>query len=177
MCIQNLKTLALTEAKKFVTENLLGEEEKWTNKGNDKQQHVDSLLHNTTSHIQHLTQISLCITLEWEMEKWKKKAKFNHRILVFLFGPSQGVYKIWRLAVIGAENSETKSFNGEKEKWTNKGNDKQQHADSLLHNTTVISNICTKFKNPRRSSAWEIFDTTFPMYYIGVRDGKNGKRW
>ena len=33
MCIQNLKTLALIEAKKFVTENLLGEKEKWTNKG------------------------------------------------------------------------------------------------------------------------------------------------
>ena len=37
MCIQNLKTLALIEAKKFVTENLLGEKEKWTNKGNDKE--------------------------------------------------------------------------------------------------------------------------------------------
>ena len=33
MCIQNLKTLAPIEAKKFVTENLLGEKEKWTNKG------------------------------------------------------------------------------------------------------------------------------------------------
>ena len=32
MCIQNLKTLALIEAKKFVTENLRGEKEKWTNK-------------------------------------------------------------------------------------------------------------------------------------------------
>ena len=58
MCIQNLKTLALIEAKKFVTENLLGEQEKWTNKGNDKQQHTDSLLHNKTSHTQHLYQIS-----------------------------------------------------------------------------------------------------------------------
>ena len=57
MCIQS-KTLALTEAKKFVTENLLGEKERWTNKGNDKQQHADSLLHYTTSHTQHLYQIS-----------------------------------------------------------------------------------------------------------------------
>ena len=80
MCIQNLKILALIEAKKFVTENLLGEKEKWTNKGNDKQQYTDSLLHNRTGHTQHLyqilkilgtvvpekslTQISLCITLE-----------------------------------------------------------------------------------------------------------------
>ena len=58
MCIQNLKTLVLIEAKNFVTENLLGEKKKWTNKGNDKQQNADSLFHNTTSHIQHLYQIS-----------------------------------------------------------------------------------------------------------------------
>ena len=80
MCIQNLKTLALIELEKFVTENLLGEKEKWTNKENDKQQHADPLLHNTTSHTKHLlpnfkilgtvvpekslTQFSLCITLE-----------------------------------------------------------------------------------------------------------------
>ena len=58
MCIQNLKTLALIEAEKFVTENLLGEKEKWTNKENDKQQYAGSLLHNTRSHTQHLYQIS-----------------------------------------------------------------------------------------------------------------------
>ena len=59
MCIQNLKTLALIESEKYVTENLLGDQKKkWTNKGNDKQQHADSLLHNTTSHTQHLYQIS-----------------------------------------------------------------------------------------------------------------------
>ena len=39
----------------------------------------------------------------------------------------------------------------------------------------VIPNIFTKFQNPRHSSSWEIFDTNFPMYYIGVRDGKKGK--
>ena len=49
MCIQNLKTLALKEDEKFVTENLFGDKEKLRNKGND---------HNTTSHIQHLYQIS-----------------------------------------------------------------------------------------------------------------------
>ena len=54
MCIKNLKTLGLIKAKKFVTETLLGEKEKRTNKRNDKQQHADSLLHNTTSHTQHL---------------------------------------------------------------------------------------------------------------------------
>ena len=39
----------------------------------------------------------------------------------------------------------------------------------------VIPNICTKFQNPRCSSSWEIFDTNFPMYYMGVRDGKKKK--
>ena len=48
MCIKKLKILGLIKAKKFVTETLLGEKGKWTNKGNDKQQHADSLLHNTT---------------------------------------------------------------------------------------------------------------------------------
>ena len=33
MCIQNLKILALTEAKKFVTENLLGDKEKMDKQG------------------------------------------------------------------------------------------------------------------------------------------------
>ena len=57
-CIQNLKTLAVIGAENSVTKNFIGEKEKWTNKGNDKQQHADSLLHNTTSHTQHLYQIS-----------------------------------------------------------------------------------------------------------------------
>ena len=57
-CIRNLKTLALTEAEKSVTENLIGEKEKWTSKGNGKQQETDSLLHNATRHTQHLHQIS-----------------------------------------------------------------------------------------------------------------------
>ena len=57
-CIQNLKTLAVTGAENSVTKSFIGEKEKWTNKGNDKQQHADSLLHNTASHTQHLYQIS-----------------------------------------------------------------------------------------------------------------------
>ena len=52
--IQNLKTLALIEAEKSVTEIFIGEEEKWTNNGNDKQEEADSLLHNTTSYTQHI---------------------------------------------------------------------------------------------------------------------------
>ena len=43
---------------KNVTEIFIGEEEKWTNKGNDKQEEADSLLHNITSYTQYLYQIS-----------------------------------------------------------------------------------------------------------------------
>ena len=73
-------------------------------------------------------------------KKWKKKGNINHRILVsfsqYTWPLSRCIQNLKTLAVIRAENSLTKSFIGEKEKWTNKGNDKQQHADSLLHNTT-----------------------------------------
>ena len=43
-CIQNLKTLAQIEAEKSVTENFVREEEKWTNKGTDKQHVADFFL-------------------------------------------------------------------------------------------------------------------------------------
>ena len=39
----------------------------------------------------------------------------------------------------------------------------------------VKPKFCTKFQNPRHSISWEIFDTNFPMYYIGVRDEKKRK--
>ena len=86
MCIQNLKTLALIEAEKFVTENLIGEKNGQT----------------------------------WGM--------ISSSMLILFYTIQQ-----------------------------------------------VISNICTKFQNPRHSSSCEIFDTNFPMYYIGRRDGKKGK--
>ena len=84
-CKQNLKTLTVIGAENSVTKSFIGEKEKWTNKGNDKQQHADSLLHNMSyptfvpnfkilgavNPEKSLTQISLCITLEWEMEKRK----------------------------------------------------------------------------------------------------------
>ena len=52
-----------------------------------------------------------------------------------------------------AEKSLTKNFIGEKETWTNKGNDK--HEDAYLSYTIqqVIPNVCTKFQNPRWSSS------------------------
>ena len=58
MCIENLKTLAQTEAEKSAKENFVREKEKWMNKGTDKQYVVDSLIHSTTCHYQALYQIS-----------------------------------------------------------------------------------------------------------------------
>ena len=40
-----------------------------------------------------------------------------------------------------------------KEKWTNKGTDKPYVADSLIHSTSIIPDVCTKFQNPRSSSS------------------------
>ena len=57
-CKQNLKTLAPIGAVKSVTEISIGEKEKLTNKGTDKQYVAVLLLHNTTHHYQALYQIS-----------------------------------------------------------------------------------------------------------------------
>ena len=58
MCKQNLKTLAQTGAEKSVTEDIVREKEKWTNKGTGNQYLADSYLHSTTCHHQALYQIS-----------------------------------------------------------------------------------------------------------------------
>ena len=48
----------------------------------------------------------------------------------------------------------TEIFVREKEKWTNKGTDKQYVADSLLHTVQlVITKLCAKFQDPRSSSS------------------------
>ena len=39
----------------------------------------------------------------------------------------------------------------------------------------VIPNILYQISNLRCSYSWEIFDTNFPKYYTGVRDGKKAK--
>ena len=69
-----------------------------------------------------------------------------------------------------------KCFIGEKEKWTNKRNDKSSMLILFHTIQQVIPNISIKFQNPRCSCSGEIFDTNFPMYYIGVRDGKKKKK-
>ena len=57
------------------------------------------------------------------------------------------------LGAVVPEKSLTKTFIGEKEKRTNKGNDKNEDADSVLCNKKVVHNVCTKFQNPRCSSS------------------------
>ena len=78
-----------------------------------------------------LIQISLCIPLEWEMEKREKKVKRslrNFSIVVFFYTTL--------CRCIAAEKSVTKNFIGEKEKNDKKKrNDKNENADSLLHDT------------------------------------------
>ena len=80
------------------------------------------------------------------------------------------------LALIEAEKSVIEKLIGEKEKY---GQIKEMVSiRKLILSYTVqqvIPNICTKFQNPKCSCSWEIFDTNFPTYYIGVRDGKMEK--
>ena len=72
-------------------------------------------------------------------------AKINLGILVFF--PT-----IYLATFIGAEKSVIKNLIAEKERWTNKWNDKQSTIQ------LVIPNICTKFQKPRCHSSCEIFD-------------------
>ena len=69
------------------------------------------------------TDLSYKLTGSGEL-KWKKKTARQH--LGFLsqniLGPSQGIYKIWRLAVIQGEVSMMEIFTGEREKWISNGN-------------------------------------------------------
>ena len=52
---------------------------------------------------------------------------------------------------VALEKSLIKYFIVEKEKWTNKGNDEHEDADSFIHDV-VVPNVCTKCLNPRCSS-------------------------
>ena len=75
-----------------------------------------------------------------EKRKFEKKAKINISSLIFfntIYLATLKVYtKFEDQGPIEAEKSVTESFVGEKEKWTNKGTDKQYVADSLLHSKT-----------------------------------------
>ena len=151
MCIQNLTTLTLIEAKKFVTENLLGEKEKLTNKAMISSSRlilfytIQQVIPNICTKFQNPRRSSsweivwhkFPYVLHWS-ERWKKKVKINHRILVFFLTLYLAPLKVYTKFEDSGCNTSwefcDEMFIGEKDKWTNKGNDKQQHADSLLHN-------------------------------------------
>ena len=69
------------------------------------------------------------------MGEMGKRNKFHNLVFFFLHNilhRSQDVYKIWRLALTAGEKSVVDIY--KQENWTNKGNYKQEDADSLLHN-------------------------------------------
>ena len=92
------------------------------------------------------------------MKKEEKEGKMNLSTLV-LFSVMHLVVLMWyiknlkNMAQIEAEKSVTENFVREKEKWTNKGTDKQYVADSLYTVQLVITKLCTKFQDPRSSSS------------------------
>ena len=89
---------------------------------------------------------------------------------------SRCIRNLKTLALIETEKSVTENLIGEKENGQIMEMVSIRRLFLSYTMQQVIPNICTKFQNPRCSCFCEIFDTNFPMYYIGVRDGKNGKR-
>ena len=73
------------------------------------------------------------------------------------------------------EISVKKNFIWEKKEWTNKGNDKHENAESLLHytssHTQCVYQISNSYMQQLLRNLWHIF----PMYYTGMRDGKKEK--
>ena len=57
------------------------------------------------------------------------------------------------LGAVVSEKSLPKTCIRGKEKWMKKGNDMHADADSVLHDTRVVLNVCTKFQNHRCSSS------------------------
>ena len=66
---------------------------------------------------------------------------------------SKCIQNLKTLAVIPAENSVTKSFIGEKAKWTNKAMICSSMLILFYTLQKVMPNICIKFQNPRCSSS------------------------
>ena len=90
----------------------------------------------------------------------KKANKFQHLVLFFFTQFTSTlcwcIRNLKTLAFIGAEKSVTKIIR-EKER-LDKGNDMHKDADSPLKIKPVKASVCTKFKNIRNRSFWEIFD-------------------
>ena len=63
-------------------------------------------------------------------------------------------------------------FIRKKEKWTNKGTNKQYVADSFLHSTTCHTQPFYQICNLSQVVAMKSLTEDVHMHYIGVRDGK-----
>ena len=79
------------------------------------------------------------------------------------------------LAVIGAQNSVRKVLLDRNKNGQIKGMIRSSMLILFYTIQQVIPNIRTIVQNPRRNSSLEIFYANYPMYYIGVRDGKKEK--
>ena len=96
------------------------------------------------------TNVPMYYILVWLWEMWKKENRKRRQKLISASWFSFPLYisqlsrcrqNLKILALIGAEKSVTENFIGEKDKWTDKGNYKQEEADSLLHNPTFVPNF------------------------------------
>ena len=88
------------------------------------------------------TQISLLYYIgvrDGKIQKWKKKARINLSILIIFLTIYLATLKVYtKFEDFGTHRSREIcdiNFIGQKEKWTNNGNDKQEEADFLLQNT------------------------------------------
>ena len=126
-----------------------------------------------------LTQISLCITLEWEMEKrrnGKSKTKENFllsSIFHFSFSFTQYTSTLCKciqylktLALLAVQKSVTKNILDEKKNGQIKGMISLRMLILSYTIQQVIPNVYAKFQYPRWSSSWEIFDKIF----FGVKE-------
>ena len=88
MFVQNFKILGVVVPEKSWMKNFIGEKEKkWTNKGNDKHEDADFLLHNITCHTQCLYQISKilgAVVPEKSLTEKKLKVPYSSKIDIFL---------------------------------------------------------------------------------------------
>ena len=95
---------------------------------------------------------------DWKKEKWTKKAKINHSILVFFPTINLALLKVYtKFEDSGSHRSH--DFYDVNFYWREKnGQIKGMIRLILFYTIQVMPNICTKFQNPQRSSSWKIFD-------------------
>ena len=118
------------------------------------------------------------------MEKSKNEKRRQTLISASWFSFPQYIWPLSRciqnlktLVFIEAEKSVTEIFIGEKENGQLMGMISRRRL--ILSNTIqqVISNICTKFQNPRFSISWEIFDERkFTLTHTHTKKKKKKKK-